>query len=114
MERAGIPLDNQTGLLPSYDRQSIAINLLTGLVAWLYWAQMESSPWQATLGKKLLGLKVTDLRGRRISFPRATGRHFAKNISALILLIGFLMAGFTEKKQTLHDMIARCLVVRKI
>jgi uncharacterized RDD family membrane protein YckC len=59
----------------------------------------------------VLGLKVTDLEGRRISFLRATARHFAKIVSGMILLIGFIMAGFTERKQALHDMIAGTLVV---
>ena len=61
-----------------------------------------------------LGLQVTDLEGRRISFGRASGRFFGKIISAMILYIGFMMAGFTEKKQALHDMIAGTLVIRKM
>jgi uncharacterized RDD family membrane protein YckC len=59
-----------------------------------------------------LGLKVIDLYGNRISFARATGRHFAKYISGVILGIGYIMAGFTERKQALHDMIAGTLVIR--
>jgi len=59
-----------------------------------------------------LSMKVTDLQGNRISFARATGRHFAKYISAMILLIGYIMAGFTERKQALHDMITGTLVRR--
>jgi uncharacterized RDD family membrane protein YckC len=87
------------------------ISLIGG---WLYYALMESSSWQATLGKKALSLRVTDLAGRQISFGRASGRHFAKIISSLIpFFIGYIMAGFTEKKQALHDMIASCLVIRK-
>ena len=83
------------------------------VIGWLYYALMESSMRQATLGKMALGLMVTDLNGQKVSFARATGRHFAKIISALILFIGFLMAGFTSRKQALHDMLAGCLVVRK-
>jgi uncharacterized RDD family membrane protein YckC len=79
---------------------------------WLYEAFMESSSKQATLGKMVFGMKVTDLTGRRISFARATGRHFAKYVSAFTLTIGYIMAGFTEKKQALHDMIAGTLVRR--
>jgi len=82
------------------------------LVHWIYEAALESSRHQATLGKMALGLKVTDLEGRRISFGRATGRHFAKWISWMTFTIGFIMAGFTERKQALHDMIAGTLVVR--
>ena len=60
-----------------------------------------------------LGLLVTDRQGNRIGFGRATGRYFGKIISALILFIGFMMAGWTERKQALHDMMADTLVVRK-
>ena len=80
---------------------------------WLYWSLMESSSKQATLGKMALGIIVTDVEGNRTSFWRATGRYWAKIVSTLILFIGFFMAGFTEKKQALHDMIASCLVVVK-
>lgn len=84
------------------------------LVSWLYHALSESSSWQATPGKKLLNLYVTDLSGRSISFGRASGRFFAKIITGMIpLAIGYILAGFTEKKQAVHDMIASCLVLRK-
>jgi uncharacterized RDD family membrane protein YckC len=86
------------------------IALLFG--SWLYEAFMESSSYQATLGKMIFGLKVTDLNGNRISFERATGRHFAKWLSAAILGIGYLMVGFTERKQGLHDLLAGTLVRR--
>lgn len=85
------------------------------LLQWLYFAIMESSEHQGTLGKMALGLIVTDSSDQRITFPRATGRFFAKIISGLIPLgIGYIMAGFTEKKQALHDMIASTLVLRKL
>ena len=80
--------------------------------SWLYEAFMESSSYQATLGKMIFGMKVTDLSGNRISFGRATGRHFAKWLSAMILCIGYIMVGFTERKQGLHDMLAGTLVRR--
>jgi uncharacterized RDD family membrane protein YckC len=80
--------------------------------SWLYEALMESSCYQATLGKMIFGMKVTDLYGNRISFARATGRHFAKILSGMILCIGFIMVAFTERKQGLHDMIAGTLVRR--
>jgi uncharacterized RDD family membrane protein YckC len=84
------------------------------LVSWLYHAFSESSSWQATLGKKMLNLKVTDMAGQPISFARASGRFFAKIITGMIpLMIGYILAGFTEKKQAIHDMIASCLVLRK-
>lgn len=83
------------------------------IAGWLYYALMESSTNQGTLGKMALGIKVTDLKGNRISFGKATGRYFGKIVSGMILYIGFIMAGFTEKKQALHDMMAGCLVVNK-
>ena len=84
------------------------------LLTWLYHALMESSEWQATVGKKLLGMAVTDMAGQRISFGRSTGRHFGKIITNMIpAFIGYIMAGFTEKKQALHDMMAGCLVLRR-
>lgn len=77
-----------------------------------YFAGLESSKYQATLGKLAMGIKVTDLEGGRITFLNALGRLLAKILSALPLGIGFLMAGFTARKQALHDMIASTLVVR--
>jgi uncharacterized RDD family membrane protein YckC len=89
-----------------------AILLIFG--SWLYEAFMESSSYQATLGKMIFGMKVTDLHGNRISFERATGRHFAKLLSGMILGIGFIMVAFTERKQGLHDLLAGTLVRRSV
>jgi len=86
------------------------------VLTWLYHALMESSEWQATVGKKALGLVVTDMAGHRVSFGRATGRHFGKIVTNLVSFgigLGYLMAAFTEKKQALHDMLAGCLVLRR-
>lgn len=88
-------------------------SLISIAVAWLYYALMESSARGATLGKMALGLRVTDLSGNRIGFGRATARHFGKFISAMILMIGFIMAGLTKRKQALHDIMAGCLVVAR-
>jgi uncharacterized RDD family membrane protein YckC len=92
----------------------MSLAILIGTIgAWLYHALLECSDWQGTAGKKALGLKVTDLSGARVSFARASGRHFAKIISGLIPLgIGYILAGFTERKQAIHDMVAACLVLR--
>lgn len=89
----------------------IALIAIAG--GWLYYAYCESSEWQGTPGKKILNLVVTDLEGNRVTFGRASGRFFAKMISHLIPFgIAYIMAGFTERKQALHDMIASCLVLR--
>ncbi|MBS0421601.1 MAG: RDD family protein [Proteobacteria bacterium] len=87
--------------------------LVLPVVGCLYYALMESSSLQATLGKKALDLKVTDLNGERIGLGRALGRLFGHILSYLILGIGFAMAVFTERRQTLHDKIAGTLVVRR-
>ena len=101
-------------LSPFYGRPSALWGGNLGiLTAWLYYALMESSSIQATLGKMVLGICATDLEGNRISFGRATGRHFAKIISTVILFIGYIMAGFTAQKQALHDIIAGCVVIKK-
>ena len=84
------------------------------IIDWLYYALMESSSKQATIGKMVLGIKVTDMAGNRIGFGKASGRYFGKILSGLILLIGYFMAGFTEKKQALHDILANCLVVNTL
>ena len=83
------------------------------LIAWLYWALMENSAQQGTVGKVLLGIVVTDAEGNRMSFGKATVRHFGKVASALPVLAGFILAGFTAKKQGLHDLITGSLVVMK-
>jgi uncharacterized RDD family membrane protein YckC len=87
--------------------------LIVTVAGWLYFALMESSSRGATLGKMALGIRVTDLSGNRVSFGRATGRYFGKIVSGLILYIGFIMAGFTQQKQALHDIMAGCLVINK-
>ncbi len=108
------------GMMGGVPHAGIGLGLLGGGItivllifgSWLYEAFMESSSYQATLGKMIFGMKVTDLNGNRISFGRATGRHFAKWLSGLILCIGYMMVGFTERKQGLHDMLAGTLVRR--
>ena len=92
---------------------TLTLVALGSVAKWLYFAYLESGEKQATWGKQALGLYVTDLTGQRITFGRATGRFFAKFVTGLIPLgIGFIMAGFTERRQALHDMIASTLVLR--
>jgi uncharacterized RDD family membrane protein YckC len=81
------------------------------MIGLLYFAGMESSSKQATLGKMTLGIVVTDREGNRITFMRATGRYLAKITSTLTLLMGYIMVAFTHRKQGLHDIIAQTLVV---
>lgn len=88
---------------------------------WLYFALMESSGWQGTIGKKALGLYVTDLQGGRVTFGRASGRYFGGrflwHVPAFGLLYGFIdciLAGLSARKQAVHDMMANCLVLRKM
>jgi uncharacterized RDD family membrane protein YckC len=91
---------------------AIAAYSITTIGGILYFALMESSAKQATLGKMALGLVVVDAEGNRISFLRALGRYFAKILSGLILFIGYIMVAFTERKQGLHDMICSTLVLK--
>jgi uncharacterized RDD family membrane protein YckC len=114
----GIIVGGTVGFLmgaSGYEMEAIEAlaNVAGYLASWIYFAAFESSEGQATPGKKALGIKVTDLNGKRISFGRASGRFFAKYLSAALLCIGFVMIAFTKRKQGLHDMIAGCLVVNR-
>jgi uncharacterized RDD family membrane protein YckC len=92
----------------------IVLAAMIGIVMkWLYFALMESSKYGGTLGKMAVSIKVVDMDGNRISFARATGRYFSKIITNMTFFIGYIIAGFTDKKQALHDLIASCLVVQK-
>ncbi len=90
-----------------------ALWVLNIVILWLYYACFESGKYQATPGKMALGIKVVGANGQRISFARATGRTFAKFISHMILYFGDYMAGFTQKRQALHDIMATTYVVDK-
>jgi len=116
-----VPLSIVSYALGEYDRAPTSIldayisvsNGLALAVTWLYYALQESSAAQATLGKRALGIKVTGTEGERISFGHATGRHFGKIISSIILLIGYLMMLWDDRRQTLHDKLANTLVVHQ-
>jgi len=86
--------------------------LVGHILCWLYFAFFESSSKQATPGKMVMKIIVTNLEGNRISFARATARYWSKLVSTIILMVGFIMAAFTSKKQALHDIIAKTLVIR--
>ncbi|MFJ7747281.1 RDD family protein [Peribacillus sp. NPDC097295] len=85
---------------------------LSVLISFFYYTLLHSSKWQGTIGKKLLNIKVVDLNGKRIGFGKASGRYFATILSGIIFYIGYIMAGFTERKQALHDMVAGTLVIK--
>jgi uncharacterized RDD family membrane protein YckC len=101
------------GFLLSLPHLTSAGFLLLFLMMWIYYAFFEASSWQATPGKRVLKLYVTDLTGRPITFRRASMRYFARMISEMAFMVGYIPAGFTEKKQALHDMLASCLVLRR-
>jgi uncharacterized RDD family membrane protein YckC len=92
----------------------LSITLPIGIcMGWLYEALQESSAAQATLGKRMMSIIVTDMSGQRLSFGQATARYFAKIISGMTCLIGYIIQPFTEQKQALHDIIAKTLVVKQ-
>ncbi len=97
-------------LAPVFSVLGLAV-VIQFAASWLYEALMTSSSKQATVGKMVCGLIVTDTQGRRLSFAHATGRHFAKYVSSFTFMIGYIMAGFTERKQALHDFIAGTYVM---
>lgn len=91
-----------------------AVFVIAMTAMWLYFAGLESSPLQSTLSGRILGLRVTDLDGEPVSFNRATLRYFAMYFSALTpLAIGYLMAFWTKRRQTLHDYVSSTLVLKK-
>lgn len=105
------PIPDVDPLDPAAFDQLWPYYLTNAILAWLYFGLFESSRWQATPGKRVLGLEVTDEAASPISFPRASGRYFGKIASALPLGLGFLMIFVTERNQALHDKLAGCLVL---
>lgn len=104
----------------STEEISAAITLATLLLTpfsilanWLYFALMESSKRQATFGKSALGIMVKSGDGQRVTFGQASGRHFGKIVSCLVLYVGFFMVAFTHRKRALHDMMSNCVVMRR-
>ena len=87
---------------------------IMGTAIWFYYTVFEASGWQATPGKRMMRIYVTDMYGQRLTLPHAAMRNLAKFISSLTFLVGYLIAGFTEKKQALHDLISSCLVLRRM
>jgi len=115
-------IDGLVLLLPSYllvaalaaagmSKAAMTVHLALILAQWLYFAGMESSERQGTLGKRAMGMWVCDMNGERISFGVASGRYFGKLLSSLLLCLGYLMVAFTERKQGLHDKMAGTVVL---
>jgi uncharacterized RDD family membrane protein YckC len=96
------------------DAGQMLIEILVGMLilSWLYSAGLESSAWQATMGKRLLGLSVTDRQGRRISFVRATARFAARALIFLTAFIGFLIIALPIRRGV-HDLVTGTLVVHR-
>jgi uncharacterized RDD family membrane protein YckC len=90
----------------------MAFILILAVGSWLYSAFTESSSWRATVGKRILGLQVVTADGDQVGFGQATVRHFMKFLSLFFLTIGFMMAGWTKRRQALHDIPSDCLVIR--
>ena len=113
VQAGGEPDPELAALVAQSMMQQMAIFYVVAFILyWLYEALLTSSAMQATPGKMAFGQRVTTAEGERIGFGRATGRYFGKIVSSLILCIGFIMIGFTARKQGLHDMMAGTLVVR--
>lgn len=106
------------GVLSGGQDAIVAIGALLGslagfLVALVYFVGYETSAKQGTWGKQIVGIKVTDVQGRPITTGRAVGRFFAKIITNMTCGIGYLLPLFTDRRQTLHDLICECLALKK-
>jgi uncharacterized RDD family membrane protein YckC len=106
------PDPNSQSLL-AFPRVTFTGFVLLFVIMWAYYAFFETSSWQGTPGKRLFRLYVTDLGGKKITFWRASIRYFGRKISEATFLVGYIVAGFTEKKQALHDILASCIVLRR-
>jgi uncharacterized RDD family membrane protein YckC len=107
-------IGSRSGLSPitgSYLTGIAFIAVLT-IGAWLYCAFSESSKWRATIGKRIIGLEVVNASGGKLTFGQASVRHFMKFLSLFTVAVGFMMAGWTKRRQALHDIPADCVVIR--
>jgi len=111
---------NTTAIVPQSSPWLLDLQVLLlvypvlGAITWAYYAIMESSPAQGTLGKIALGLTVTNTHAEPVGFFRASFRYWLRSLSTLILGVGWLMVAFTPRKQGLHDMLAGTLVLRRV
>lgn len=107
------PISWVLGSHPSnYFKYVLILSILFFIIHILYFGLCTSSKLQGTIGKRILGLKVVGVDGKRISLGRAIGRYFA-SVFSYFMCMGFIMAVFTEKKQTLHDYMASTFVVKQ-
>ena len=113
LKESGFDMDDPKLFVGPFILAIVTMTFISTIIKWLYFSIMESSRHQGTVGKIILKIKVTDTSGNRVSFARATGRYFGKILSGMILLIGYIMAGFTERKQALHDILAGCYVIKE-
>ena len=97
---------------PWTDPAALRGTIVNLLLYWIYCAALESSGAQGTLGQQLLGLRVRDVHLRRISFFRATARHFGQWLSLFTCCIGYLLNLWTSRRQTLHDLVSGCVIAR--
>jgi uncharacterized RDD family membrane protein YckC len=112
MERTLFAPDG-VGLMRALTVFSVGRWVLLVLLVFVYFAVMEATPRGASLGKRVMRLRVTTLDGQREGVARSTARTALKVLSAVLLMIGYLMAGLTRRKQALHDMMSGSLVVRR-
>lgn len=105
--------DQAVGMITTIMAAAGTAWILAMIIQILYFTFMESSKYQATVGKLALGLMVTDMNGGKLDFTKALVRNLCRLISNFTMLIGYIIAGFTAKKQALHDIIAGTLVVKK-
>ena len=94
-----------------FGEDSMMTNLANGILSLLYFAGMESSSYQGTVGKRAMGIRVCDMNGKQLSFANALGRYVGKILSSLLLCTGYLMIAFTSRKQGLHDIMAGTVVL---
>ena len=106
---SGMDPDRIADAASLFNTKAYAISLIAW---WAYGSVLELSPWQATLGKMVMGITVTDNEGRRLSFRRALARNVAKLVSDFTLAIGYVMAAFTSRKQALHDIMTGCVLIK--
>ena len=105
--------DPNTQSLLAFPRVTLAGFALLFAIMWAYYVLFETSSWQGTPGKRLFRLYVADLSGKKITFWRSSIRYFGRKISEATFLVGYIVAGFTEKKQALHDILAGSIVLRR-